>query len=169
MKAWNPLWRKAPSIAPPATNPRLVLHPTDLTRVSEKAFAVAVSLAKQNGAELIIVYALPPPTPIYEIESSFRPDAEIALARLAEVATEFGVSARRVLIDSTAPVSNSIVRCADDLHADMIVMGTSGKTGIARWVAGSHAARVIVRAHCPVVVVRDVASRVDEKRIEFHR
>lgn len=159
MKACNSVWPTALSNALPVTNTRLVLHPTDLTRVSEKAFAVAVSLARQRGAELVIAYALPPPTPIFASESSFRPDAEVALARLAEIATEFGVSARRVLIDSTAPVSNSIVRCADDLHADMIVMGTSGKTGIARWFGGSHAARVIARAHCPVVVVRDGATR----------
>jgi len=159
MKAWNPVRLTAQFDALPVTNTRLVLLPTDLTWVSEKAFAVAVSLAKQHGAELVIAYALPPPTPIFEIESSSRPDAEAALARLAEVASEFGVSVRRVLIDSTAPVSHSIVRCADDLHADMIVMGTGGKTGIARWFAGSHAARVIARAHCPVVVVRDGATR----------
>ena len=136
----------------------MLLHPTDLPEVSEKAFAVAVSLAKHHGAELIVVYVLPPPTAIFESESPFRPEAEIALARLAEVASEFGVSARRVLIDSTAPVSNSIVRCAEDLHADMIVMGTNGKTGISRWLAGSHAARVIARAQCPVVVVRESAT-----------
>jgi len=159
MKEWNSVSLKEQVGALPVTNTRLVLHPTDLTQVSEKAFAVAVSLAKQQGAELVIAFALPLPTPIFEIESSFRPDAEVALARLAELASEFGVSARRVLIDSTAPVSNSIVRCADDLQADMIVMGTSGKTGIARWFAGSHAARVITRAHCPVVVVRDGATR----------
>jgi nucleotide-binding universal stress UspA family protein len=70
-----------------------------------------------------------------------------------------GVLARRVLIGSTAPVSNSIVRCAEEIRADMIVMGTNGKTGIARWFAGSHAARVIARAQCPVVVVRDGATR----------
>ena len=159
MKAWNPVWLAALPNALPVTNTRLVLHPTDLTEVSEKAFAVAVSLAREHGAELVIAYALPPPTPIYEIESSFRPDAEVALARLAKLATEFGVSARRVLIDSSAAVSNSIVRCAEEIHADMIVMGTNGKTGIARWFVGSHAARVIARAHCPVVVVRDGAMR----------
>ena len=157
MKAPNPIGLTALSNAPPVTNTRLVLHPTDLTLVSEKAFVVALSLAKQQGADLIIAYALPPPTPIFEIESSSRPDAEVALARLAAVATEFGVSARRVLIDSPAPVSQSIVRCADELHADMIVMGTNGKTGISRWFAGSHAASVIARAHCPIVVVRDGA------------
>jgi len=142
-----------------ATDTRFILHPTDLTQVSEKAFAVAVSLAKKHGADLIIAYALPPPAPIFESESPYRDEAETALERLAEVAVEFGVPARRVVIESSDPVSNSIVRCAEDLHADMIVMGTNDKTGISRWFAGSHAARVIARAHCPVVVVRDGATR----------
>ena len=143
----------------PATNIKLLLHPTDLTQGSEKAFAVAVSLAKKHGAELIIAHALPPPTPLFESESPHRAQAEAALARLADVAAESGVSARRILIDSTAPVSHSIVRCAEDVHADMIVMGTTGKTGIIRWLVGSHAARVIARAQCPVVVVRAGATR----------
>jgi len=153
------MWLKAPFNALPVTNTKLLLHPTDLTQVSEKAFAVAVSLAKQHGADLVIAYALPPRTPIFEGESPYRTEADAALARLAERAAEMGVLARRVLIGSTAPVSNSIVRCAEEIRADMIVMGTNGKTGIARWFAGSHAARVIARAQCPVVVVRDGATR----------
>ena len=142
-----------------AAETKFILHPTDLTQSSEKAFAVAVSLARKHGAELIIAHALPPPTPLFESESPHRAQAEAALARLADVAAESGVSARRILIDSTAPVSHSIVRCAEDVHADMIVMGTTGKTGIVRWLVGSHAARVITRAQCPVVVVRDGAAR----------
>ncbi len=159
MNAGKPVWLKAPFNALPATNIKLLLHPTDLTQGSEKAFAVAVSLARQHGAELIIAHALPPPTPLFESESPHRAQAEAALARLADVAAESGVSARRILIDSTAPVSHSIVRCAEDVHADMIVMGTAGKTGIIRWLVGSHAARVIARAQCPVVVVRAGATR----------
>ena len=143
----------------PATDTRFILHPTDLTPISEKAFAVAVSLARKHGAELLIAHALPPPTPLFESESPHRAQAEVALARLADVAAEFGVSTRRILIDSTAPVSHSIVHCAEEVHADMIVMGTHGKTGIGRWLAGSHAARVITRAQCPVVIVRDGAAR----------
>lgn len=159
MKTVNPLRPAARVDALPATDTRFILHLTDLTCVSETAFAVAVSLARKFGAELMIAYALPPPTPIFKSESPYRADAEAALARLAEVAADFGVSVRRVLIDTTAPVSNSIVRCAGDLHVDMIVMGTNGKTGISRWLVGSHAARVIARAQCPVVVVRDGAAR----------
>ena len=161
MKARNLVGSMALFDRLPLTKARMLLHPTDLTEVSEKAFALAVSLAKQHGAELTVAYVLPPLTPIFESGSPFRPEAEIALARLAEVAAEFGVSARRVLIDSTAPVSHSIVRCAEDLHADMIVMGTNSKTGISRWLVGSHAARVIARAQCPVVVVRESAANRD--------
>jgi nucleotide-binding universal stress UspA family protein len=159
MHAGKPVWQKAPFNALPATNIKLLLHPTDLTRGSEKAFAVAVNLARQHGAELIIAHALPPPTPLFESESPHRAQAEAALARLADVAAESGVSARRILIDSTAPVSHSIVRCAEDVHAYMIVMGTTGKTGIIRWLVGSHAAKVIARAQCPVVVVRAGSTR----------
>ena len=143
----------------PATDTRFILHPTDLTPISENAFAAAVSLARKHGAELLIAHALPPPTPLFESESPHRAQAEAALARLADVAAEFDVSARRILIDSTAPVSHNIVRCAEDVHVDMIVMGTTGKTGIIRWLVGSHAAKVIARAQCPVVVVRAGATR----------
>jgi nucleotide-binding universal stress UspA family protein len=159
MKAGTPVWLNAPLQTLPATNIKLLLHPTDLTEGSDKAFAVAVGLAKKHGAELIIAHALPPPTPLFESESPHRAQAEAALARLADVAAKSGVSARRILIDSSAPVSHSIVRCAEDLYADMIVMGTTGKTGIIRWLVGSHAAGVITRAQCPVVVVRAGAAR----------
>ena len=133
---------------------RRILHPTDLTAISDNALAAAVRIAKQNHAEILLVHVLPPPTPIYEIESSFRPEAEEALAKLLKRVTDIGVKAKRVLIKGSAPVSNNIVRCAKFFGADLIVMGTRGRTGISRWLVGSHASRVIARAHCPVVVVR---------------
>ena len=143
---------------------RRILHPTDLTAISDKALAAAVSIAKQNHAELLLVHALPPPTPIYEIESSFRPEAEEALAKLLKRVTDIGVKAKRVLIKGSAPVSNNIARCARFFGADLIVMGTRGRTGISRWLVGSHASRVIARAHCPVVVVRGQSSRVHSSK-----
>jgi nucleotide-binding universal stress UspA family protein len=139
---------------------RRILHPTDLTVISDNALATAISLAKQNHADLLLLHALPPPTPIYEIESSVRPEAEEALAKLLKGVTDIGVKAKRVLIKGSAPVSNNIARCARFFGADLIVMGTHGRTGISRGLVGSHASRVIARAHCPVVVVRGRSSRV---------
>jgi nucleotide-binding universal stress UspA family protein len=139
---------------------RRILHPTDLTEISDNALAAAINLAKQNHADLLLVHALPPPTPIYEIESSVRPEAEEALAKLLKRVTDVGAKAKRVLIKGSAPVSNNIARCARFFGADLIVMGTRGRTGISRWLVGSHASRVIARAHCPVMVVRGRSSRV---------
>jgi nucleotide-binding universal stress UspA family protein len=139
---------------------RRILHPTDLTENSDNALGAAISLAKQNHAELLLVHALPPPTPIYEIESSLRPDAEEALAILLKRASQLGVKAKRLLIKGSAPVSDNIVRCARFFGADLIVMGTCGRTGISRWFVGSHASRVVAHAHCPVMVVRGRSARV---------
>src|SRR3989337_4565388 len=77
---------------------RRILHPTDLTAISDNALAAAVSIAKQNHAELLLIHALPPPTPIYEIESSFRTEAEEALAMLLKRVTDIGVKAKRSTI-----------------------------------------------------------------------
>lgn len=143
---------------------RRILHPTDLTENSDNALAAAISLAKQNHADLLLVHALPPPTPIYEIESSVRPEAEEALAKLLKKVTDIGVKAKRVLIKGSAPVSNNIVWCARFFGADLIVMGTGGRTGISRWLVGSHASRVVARAHCPVVVVRGQSARVHSSK-----
>ena len=143
---------------------RRILHPTDLTENSDNALAAAISLAKQNHADLLLVHALPPPTPIYEIESSVRPEAEEALAQLLKRVTDIGVKAKRVLIKGSAPVSNNIARCARFFGADLIVMGTRGKTGISRWLVGSHASRVIARAHCPVMVVRGQSARAHSSK-----
>jgi nucleotide-binding universal stress UspA family protein len=143
---------------------RRILHPTDLTVISDEAFATAIKFARQNDAVLFIVHALPPPTPIYEIESSVRPEAEEALAKLLKRVTDIGVKAKRVLIKGSGPVSNNIVRCARFFGADLIVMGTSGRTGISRWLVGSHASRVVARAHCPVVIVRGQSARMHSSR-----
>jgi len=143
---------------------RRILHPTDLTENSDNALAAAISLAKQNHADLLLVHALPPPTPIYEIESSVRPEAEEALAILLKRASQLGVKAKRLLIKGSAPVSDNIVRCARFFGADLIVMGTRGRTGISRWLVGSHASRVVARAHCPVVVVRGRSARVHSSK-----
>ena len=47
-----------------------------------------------------------------------------------------------------------IVRVAEELPADLIVMPTHGRTGAMQWIIGSVAEKVIRRAACPVLVVK---------------
>ena len=131
-----------------------ILHPTDLTDTSVRALTLAIKLARQNHAELLLAHALPPPTPIFEIESSERSSAESDLEVLVEKLSSQGIRARRIIIKGTRPIPGNIADCARFFGADLIVMGTESRQGLARLVRGSIAASVIKIAPCPVLVVR---------------
>jgi nucleotide-binding universal stress UspA family protein len=133
---------------------RRILHPTDLTDSSVRALTLAIKLARQNHAELLLTHALPPPTPIYEIESSERSSLESDMEVLVEKLANQGIRARRILIKGTRPIPGNIADCAKFFGADLIVMGTGSRRGLARFLRGSIAASVIKIAPCPVLVVR---------------
>jgi nucleotide-binding universal stress UspA family protein len=67
-------------------------------------------------------------------------------------ARKAGVRARALLLEGV--VADRIVRAAKGQRADVIVIGTHGRTGLARFVLGSVADRVVSQAGCPVLTVR---------------
>lgn len=130
-----------------------ILHPTDLADTSVRALTLAIKLARQNHAELLLAHALPPPTPIFESESSERPCAEADLEVLVKRLSSQGIRARQILIKGIRPVPGNIADCARFFGADLIVMGTRSRRGLARFLRGSIAASVVKIAPCPVLVV----------------
>jgi len=147
------------ALAPLATEPlpvvRRILYPTDLADGSSGALTLAIKLARQNHAELLLAHALPPPTPLYEIESAERPEAERKLELLVKKLLAQGIKAKRVLIKGSRPIARNIVECATFFGSDLIVMGSQSRRGVARFLRGSIAVRVIKDAPCPVLVVRN--------------
>jgi len=133
---------------------RRIIHPTDFSPASESALAWAIELAERNQAELLLIHVLTPPTPIYEVESPLRPQAEAAMSALAARARQKTAIVKRLFLKGTIPVDKQIVQAARTLRADLIVMGTHGRTGFSRLFVGSVASRVVAHAHCPVLVVR---------------
>jgi len=133
---------------------RRIIHPTDFSAASRGALILALKLAKQNRAKLMVIHVLPPPTPIYEVESAERPRAEAQLSALMKKIRWAKVKTRRLLVKSNTGVAKHIVKSARILKADLIVMGTHGRTGLAKFFTGSVAAMVIAEAYCPVLVVR---------------
>ena len=143
---------------------RRILHPSDFSKASAAAFTKAVELAKTNGAELVLLHVLAPPLAlmagegyvsptVYEdLEQSARAYASKELARLVAKAKKAGVRAKAVLRDGVA--HEQIVRAARSPQADMIVIGTHGRTGLAKLFLGSVAGRVVSTAKCPVMTVR---------------
>ncbi len=142
---------------------RRILHPTDFSSASTAAFKRAVAMAKKDRSELVLLHVLAPPMPlagegyippnVYEdLEASAQRYAQKRLATLKDRAKTAGVRASTVIREGVA--DEQIVRAARAKKADVIVIGTHGRTGLAKLFLGSVASRVVTAAHCPVLTVR---------------
>lgn len=140
-----------------------ILFATDFSAASEAAFERALDLAKDNGAQLLVTHAYEPPSrlsldgyvlpQVYdEFETALKDEAEKQLSPLVSRAGKAGVKARALLVKGIP--FRAIARAAKANDADLVVMGTHGRTGVARLFLGSVAARVISTAPCPVLTVR---------------
>jgi nucleotide-binding universal stress UspA family protein len=140
-----------------------IVHGTDFSPASSKAFRKAVELARRDRAPLLILHVLSPPTPLMadayvtpavweSLLSAQRRGAQRKLDGLVAKARRARVRARGLLAEGVA--ADRIVRTAQGRHASLIVLGTHGRTGAARLVLGSVAGRVVAAAHCPVLTVR---------------
>ena len=142
---------------------RRILHPSDFSRASGAAFVKALDLAVSNRADLFIVHVLAPVIPMVgdgyvspkvyqEIEASARAEAGKQLDALVAKAKKAGVRAQGFLVGGVP--HEQITRAARSKRADMVVIGTHGRTGLAKFFLGSVAGRVVSIAPCPVLTVR---------------
>ena len=142
---------------------RRILHPADFSRASGAALARAITMAKADRAQLLLVHVLAPPVPIAgegyispkvydDLEASARKYGQKHLSGLQAKARKAGVKAVTLLLDGVA--HEQIARAAKSKKADLIVIGTHGRTGLAKFFLGSVASRVVAAAPCPVLTVR---------------
>ncbi len=141
---------------------RRIIVATDLTPASEPAVLEASLLAKENGADLFIAHVYRPPSisqaqseagGVYaEWDRNIRAEIEGKLALLVENVAKDGVKAETLVL--AGEPYEAIVEAARLNDADLVVLGTHGRKGVARFFLGSVAARVISTAPCPVMTVR---------------
>ena len=133
-----------------------ILCPTDFSDRSTYALQLAASLARDYSARLVLLHAaLPTPIVYGEGVVPLEPDSflEEARDRLAHVAIPgANIPAERRLEEGDA--ANTILRVAGEIHADLIVMGTHGRTGLGRLLMGSVAEQVVRKSTCPVLTVK---------------
>lgn len=135
---------------------RTILHPTDFSSHSEQAFRLACALARDYGARLIVLHVVQPLFDLYDAEGRLLPRPadwrETARQKLAQlIVPELQVDCRMMEGGEAASV---ILNLAREEHADLIVMGTQGRTGLDRLVIGSVAEDVLRKALCPVVTAK---------------
>ncbi|MBI3300483.1 MAG: universal stress protein [Deltaproteobacteria bacterium] len=142
---------------------KTILVPSDFSEHAEHAFTWALELAERWGAKVVVMHAAPLfshlayPESVYmldvaKLEGELIADAE---KRLAEFMAKKGTTA--VPVETRAVMGDpfwEICQAAEREHADLIVMGSHGRTGLAHVFLGSVAERVVRHAPCPVLVAR---------------
>lgn len=136
---------------------KTILHPTDFSAHSAAAFQMACALARDYGAELILLHVKSPEVLYVEsylpavepLES--RRALEDQLAQLRPADPTIRVSRRFEEGDA----AGEIIRVAEETKCDLIVLATHGRRGIGRLLMGSVAEAVLRRAPCPVLTVKN--------------
>jgi nucleotide-binding universal stress UspA family protein len=150
----------------PRKRHRTVLVPLDRSRRDAPAIAAALALCDPGG-ELVLLHVIEPPNPgllvmdesagaYHRLQSRHR-QAQRQMDRVLERVRGRGRRVRAV-VRAGRPV-DEILACADAERADLIAMGTRGRTGIGRALLGSVTIGVVSRARLPVLVVNPSARR----------
>lgn len=138
-----------------------ILHPTDFSIHSDLALQVACSLARDHGARLVVLHVAHRPVVMYDEKGSLLPQpkdyreaATKSLAMLRATDTRICIEPRV----EEGETSATILRLAQEIKADLIVLGTHGRRGLDRLVIGSIAEDVLRKAPCSVLAVKAAPS-----------
>lgn len=152
-------------VARPFKKSNKILVATDLSDPSLPAVTLAAEMAQKNSAELVVLFSLdvmPSPAmgltlpfggvpiiPPAELVEQMRSSARTALAGVIE---RLGIKAEARVVEGDA--ASMILRAADEIEADLVVVATHGRTGLMRMALGSVAEKVVRGAQCSVLVAR---------------
>jgi nucleotide-binding universal stress UspA family protein len=146
-------------------NIKKILVPIDFSDYSKSSLRYAVNYAKHFNASLVIVYVIEPviyppdfsmgqiaiPTPGLEMDKR----AEDELNKLAEKEIPAGLSVKKI-IKSGKPFVEIIETAAEE-DVDLIIIATHGHSGVEHILFGSTAEKVVRKAPCPVLTLREPA------------
>jgi nucleotide-binding universal stress UspA family protein len=142
---------------------RTLLLTTDFSETSRRAIGPALLLARKFGARVLVAYVeedrLPPLVVEYMavgVDDLLSRQVSQAGERLAEYVTAHldGYDDVEQTVEVGTP-HVEIVRLAEKRGVDLVVMATHGRGFISHAILGSTAERVLRRAPCPVLVVRE--------------
>lgn len=146
---------------------RTIVIPFDFSEHSRAALIAAVDLGKQLKANLHLIHVLQAPTyqfgyggsmadgtlPIQVDMPAIRKSAEGALKEVSSGISDYPGQIETHVVEGTA-IAATLCETAERLNADLFVMGTHGRTGLAHAFLGSVAERTLRSAPCPVLTVR---------------
>lgn len=143
-----------------------ILFPTDFSACSRAALRYAVSLASDSGGLLLILHVVEPLSPylVPDYETGINPHRAEFFDYLKTLISD----RPRVLFEERTVIASpaaAIISTAEVDAVDLIVMGTTGRTGVKRLVLGSVAEEVVRRAPCPVLTSKGSGMEVTKPRV----
>lgn len=139
-----------------------ILIPTDGSKYSEKALLHALSIAQVSNAEIIALSVMENDFTssissidvINEVNNLLREESNKNLQKLLNFRDAHGYDVDiNIKIAEGSPVK-SIMKTVDDENIDLVVMGSSGKTGFNKMILGSVADKVADNVPCSVLIIR---------------
>jgi nucleotide-binding universal stress UspA family protein len=146
-----------------------VLIATDGSENSEKAARAGIQLAKLSGGSIVVLYVadvskymssaglIPSfegvsPAVVDQVVATISEAGEKATLQVNEMARASEVGCQRLLVEGHP--ASEILRVAEEIEADIIVMGSIGKTGLEKVLMGSVAEKVVHSSKLPVFIIR---------------
>lgn len=140
-----------------------ILVPLDGSALAEYALPLAVAMASQSKGEIILVRVPIYVTPYMGGEGAWvlpQLSPELLIREATDYLTKIEESYARPGINwhiatPAGDEASAIVDIANQRQADLIVMSTHGYSGATRWLLGSITEKVLQKAHCPVLAIRN--------------
>lgn len=143
-----------------------ILLPTDGSKFAENAAQHAIWIASKSGAEIIVLnvietsslVGLPAEDLIVRIKEMLKEEGRRSLERISDMVTESEEETKIKDIKVTLKTeegspADAILKTIDNENVDLVVMGTSGKHGLDRFLLGSVTEKVVRSSKCPVLAV----------------
>ena len=143
-----------------------IMLATDGSKLSQKAVKSAIDLASKFNAELVAVKVIPRYVQTYfegsftvadidvkSIEAQWAAGAQQVLDKISSSAAAKGVSVKTSVVKSD-DIADGLVKAANKMKVDLIVMASHGRKGVKRLLLGSETQNVLTHSEVPVLVLR---------------
>lgn len=138
-----------------------VLCPIDFSAITNSVAGLAIQTCQLFGARLVLHYSVEGvpkrgASPVHAEQAEYDDAAKL----LQELAGRAPTSIHATTRIKKGRAFKSILELAEELPADLIVMGTRGRGGVDHLILGSTTERVVAHSRCPVLATRDVGHNI---------
>ena len=150
-----------------------ILYLTDFSEPSEAALPFAAAVAREYGAKVYAYHALIPAAYVYTtpelVQTGIEAQEEAAENNMKRAEAQLAGIPHEMIIERATGIWPSLEQAIKDYNADLVVLGTHGRTGAEKLLLGSVAEEVFRRARVPVLTIGPGARHGMHGGAKFHK